>query len=81
MGGRRLLRSGMTYSYSSSGVIFVSTTPPTGGSVKALLLAYESHTIDTILQSILSILCVSSLCIGYTLVRIFWFVLVVIEFA
>jgi hypothetical protein len=74
----------MTYSYSSSGVIFVSTTPLTGGSVKALLLAYESHTIDTIdtiLQSILSILCVSSLCIGYTLVRIFWFVLVVIEFA
>jgi hypothetical protein len=74
----------MTYSYSSSGVIFVSTTPLTRGSVKALLLAYESHTIDTIdtiLQSILSILCVSSLCIGYTLVRIFWFVLVVIEFA
>jgi hypothetical protein len=46
-----------------------------------MLVACESHTIDTILQSILSILCVSSLCIGYTLVRIFWFVLVVIEFA
>jgi hypothetical protein len=74
-----MLQFGMMYS--SWGVIFVSTTPPTGGVRSGTLLACESHTIDTILQSILSILCVSSLYIGYTLVRIFWFVLVVIEFA